>query len=57
MASNIQPRKISDGWSPDYNEFEAGDKALKGSDASKLIFGWNPRAYIFADGEKLTLAN
>lgn len=56
--SNIKPGEELYGvWSLDYNQFIDGDKTLKNADPSKLVFGWKPQTYIFADGNKLTLPN
>ncbi|MFJ3368236.1 hypothetical protein [Pseudomonas sp. NPDC086251] len=44
-------------WRLDYNAQLEGDKVLKGADASKLVFGWQPRTYRFADGREVTLGN
>ncbi|WP_130904901.1 MULTISPECIES: hypothetical protein [unclassified Pseudomonas] len=42
-------------WRLDYNAQVEGDKVLKDADASKLVFGWQPRTYRFADGREVTL--
>lgn len=44
-------------WRLDFNGQLPGDVTLKSADASKLIFGWQPRTYRFADGREVTLGD